>query len=95
MFIAGFLNLYTNDILAHSVVGDCSVHCRIFCSIPGHWLVALPPSWTTKWPLGNKSQSQLTTTGIWEYMGINAGRWLDVVVRACEYFLIVSMFSLK
>lgn len=45
--LLGFLNLGTIDLLGQTILccGGCSVHCRIFCSIPGSTLLmpeALP-----------------------------------------------------
>lgn len=71
LFIAGFLNLYTNDILVHSVVGDCSVHCRICCSIPGHWPVALPPRCDNQMSSGE--QKSVPVENHW-YMGKQEGK---------------------
>ena len=74
------------------------MHCGLFGSIPGLYPAAPPPSCDqpnvllgansvpveNHWYTITREKAELT--------GINAGRYVSVVVGACEPFLIVSIF---
>lgn len=71
------------------------MHCRIFCSIPGHWQVALPFCCDNQMSSGEQSVPvenlwQTVTGGKAEYIAINAGRWLDIVVGASDCFCFLT-----